>query len=139
MNRIPDKKNIIRILISIGIPLLYLFAVSKMTGLCFETNDDRVITEILSGTLTGEPDGHTVQSNYLLSYPLSVLYRVSVRVPWYGGLLVLCHFLAYAAVLYIHSCCLIYLLKDRVSLCSPAGLEHLTSSCLSSPENVSGL
>lgn len=100
MNRIPDKKNIIRILISIGIPLLYLFAVWKMTGLCFETNDDRVITEILSGTLTGEPDGHTVQSNYLLSYPLSVLYRLSVRVPWYGGLLVLCHFLAYAAVLY---------------------------------------
>lgn len=100
MNRIPDKKNIIRILISIGIPLLYLFAVSKMTGLCFETNDDRVITEILSGTLTGEPDGHTVFLNYLLSYPLSVLYRVFVRIPWYGGLLVLCHFLAYAALLY---------------------------------------
>lgn len=100
MNRIYNKANIIKIIVSIGVPLLYLFAVWKTAGFYFETNDDKVIAEILSGTLTGSPEAHTVQSNYLLSYPLSLLYRISVGIPWYGSMLMLCHFLIYAALLY---------------------------------------
>lgn len=100
MNRIYSKANIIKIIVSIGVPLLYLFAVWKTAGFYFETNDDKVIAEILSGTLTGSPEAHTVFLNYLLSYPLSLLYRLSVRVSWYGCLFVLCYFLIYAALLY---------------------------------------
>ena len=52
------------------------------TGIFFETNDDRYISEILSGTLTGTPEAHTTHVNYL---PLSNanikarLYRPNTR------------------------------------------------------------
>lgn len=100
MNRTYNNVNIIKFLLSICIPLMYIFAVWKATGLYFETNDDKFIADILSGTLTGEPDAHTIYVNYLLSYPLSLLYHVSVQIPWYGGMFVLCHFMIYAALLY---------------------------------------
>ena len=100
MNRIYSKSDVIKMIVSLGIPLVYIFAVWKVTGLYFETNDDRVIAEILSGTLTGRPEAHTVFLNYFLSCLLSLLYHVSGQISWYGCMFVLCHFAIYAALLY---------------------------------------
>lgn len=72
---------------------------SKIAGIFFETNDDKLITEILTGTLAGEPVVHTFYLNYLLSYSLSILYKISIHVPWYGGMLALCHIVVYSALL----------------------------------------
>lgn len=88
-----------RLLWSAGIALLYLLIVWRVAGIYFETNDDRFFTEILSGALTGAPDPHTIYMNYFLSWPLSLLYRVTVGIPWYGIMLITCHFAVYTALL----------------------------------------
>ncbi len=82
-----------------GILFLFFILIWKSAGIYFETNDDKFIAEILSGAVTGEPDGHVVYINYLLSYLLSLLYQIWPGVPWYGVFLVLCHFLMYLALL----------------------------------------
>lgn len=98
MLRIIEKKNLVRIGISAAAGILWLLFLWKGPGICFETNDDKFITEILSGAVTGEPEAHVVYVNYLLSAPLALLYRLMGQVPWYGGLLLLLHFGACAAL-----------------------------------------
>lgn len=93
------RRKITKVLLAAGIFILWLFAVQKTAGICFELNDDRCIGEILSGTMTGEPEARTVYMNWLLGLPLSMLYRVTVRVPWYGGMLALCHLAVYTGLL----------------------------------------
>lgn len=78
---------------------LMVAVVWRKTGIYFETNDDRCISEILSGILTGEPEAHTVYVNYLLALPLSLLYRITAGIPWYGAALVLFQVLAYTGIL----------------------------------------
>ena len=46
--------------ISVGIAAAMLLAVYFRAGIYFESNDDRHITEILSGAFGGRPDAHTV-------------------------------------------------------------------------------
>lgn len=79
--------------------LLIIFFVWKKTGIFFETNDDKYITEILSGVHTGEPDAHAEFINYFLALPISLLYRISNGAPWYGLFLILSQALAYVGVL----------------------------------------
>ncbi|MCM1541496.1 MAG: hypothetical protein NC121_09550 [Blautia sp.] len=69
------------------------------TGIYFETNDDKYITEILCGLETGEPEARAVYVSYLLTLPLSWLYRLAPGVPWYGMTMILLHILTYGAVL----------------------------------------
>lgn len=38
---------------------ILLFIVVKLGG-CYETNNDRIINEIFSGTMTGTPDAHAI-------------------------------------------------------------------------------
>lgn len=71
-----------------------------LTGIFFETNDDRIISEILSGSFTGQAESRVVYVNFLLSVVLKGLYQVSVEVPWYGLYLVLQHILCLTMVLY---------------------------------------
>lgn len=77
-----------------------LLAYNK-TGIFFETNDDRYISEILSGTLTGTPEAHTTYVNYLLCFPLMLLYRITGSVAWYGWMLVLCQIFCYTVLCYL--------------------------------------
>lgn len=99
-------ENMPKMLLAVGLPAFFLIAVYCITGICFETNDDRLITEILSGSMTGEPNACVVYINYLLMAPLSWLYRICPGVPWYGGMLVLLLFLAFFAMIWssYHKC-----------------------------------
>ncbi len=74
------------------LPLWFIYA---KCGVYFEMNDDRMINEILSGVLTGTPDGHAIFLNYLLGGFLAFLYTVAGKVPWFGLLLVGSHLLVY--------------------------------------------
>lgn len=80
---------------------LWIVFIYYKTGILFETNDDRYISEILSGALTGAPEAHTTYVNYLLCLPLMFLYRITGNIAWYGILLVaiqvLCHSILFYA------------------------------------------
>lgn len=93
-----DLKKAAKAFISIFVPLLFGMIVWRTVGICYETNDDVIITKILSGIAAGQPDPHTIYQNYLLALPLHFLYRISANVPWYGGLLILCHVIMYASL-----------------------------------------
>ena len=85
---------------SVGIAAAMLLAVYFRAGIYFESNDDRNITEILSGAFGGRPDAHTVYVNYWLSVLLSGLYRITLQIPWYGLMLLLFHMMSYVCLLY---------------------------------------
>lgn len=78
--------------------LLLLVCVWTVLGNYWETNDDRFIAEILSGSLGGQPEGHVIYVNYILSWPLSLLYRLTDKIPWYGATILLFHVLIYTAL-----------------------------------------
>lgn len=84
----------------------WIFLVYHYAGIVFETNDDRLISEIFSGAMTGAPEAHAYYVNYILGFVLSLLYRMTAAVPWYGGMLVLFQFLCwfFIADLFLASC-----------------------------------
>lgn len=84
-----------KILLSAIISSTFILAILYKTGIYFETNDDRIIAEILSGTFMGAGDAHVVYVNYLLALPLALLYSLTTNVPWYGGMLVLFQFICF--------------------------------------------
>ncbi len=86
-------------LLAFGIVILFAGIVYVSTGFYFQTNDDRIIAEILSGSMTGVPDAHAVYLNYFLSYFLMLLYRINNAVPWYGLYVVSCFLLALYLIL----------------------------------------
>lgn len=94
------KTNLI-ILFSLCIAGLWILLIYAKTGIVFETNDDRYISEILSGTLTGRPDAHATHVNYLLCLPLTLLYRIHGNIAWYGWMLVLTQVLCYTLIGYL--------------------------------------
>ena len=54
-------------------------------------NDDATIESILSGSLLGTPDGHSIYLRYPLSGLLSLLYRLIPSVSWYSLVLLGCY------------------------------------------------
>lgn len=60
---------------SAGIVLVMIAAVYFRAGIYFDTNDDRFLSEILSGVYGEHPEPHTIYMNYLLSLPLTALYK----------------------------------------------------------------
>lgn len=81
-----------RIPLALAMAVIWLFFIYRTAGIFFETNDDRIITEILSGAMTGFPEAHTYYVGCFLGILLSSLYRLTTAVPWYGGMLVLFEF-----------------------------------------------
>ncbi|MGN0167140.1 MAG: hypothetical protein ACI4AB_03790 [Acetatifactor sp.] len=90
-------KAVVRRAVSVIIIVVLFFLAYIKIGFFFETNDDRIINEILSGAITGSPDGHAVFLNPLLSETFAFLYRVTDMIPWYGLFLIttqaVCHML----------------------------------------------
>ncbi|MCD8132139.1 MAG: hypothetical protein LUE16_12890 [Lachnospiraceae bacterium] len=78
-------------ILAAGMVILFMIFIFAAAGVYYETNDDRIITEFLSGSMTGEPDARVIYQNYLLSYPLMLLYSITVMVPWYGIFLIGAH------------------------------------------------
>ncbi len=66
----------------------------------YETNDDMAIALFVNGA-KGSYDAHLVYSNYLLGLGLSVLYRLTVRLPWYALAQYAALFLSFTAILYV--------------------------------------
>ena len=86
-------------LMAFAISIVYILFVHFFMGIYFSTNDDRFMGELLSGAITGSFDTHLVYVNYLLALPLSLLYRITTDVSWFGILLVLFHWLSCFCIL----------------------------------------
>ena len=50
-------------------------------GLWFETEDDAVIHNLLSGFITGKPEWHTLYNSPLLTVPMTWFYSIAPGVP----------------------------------------------------------
>ena len=84
--------SLIRNLITVGTILLFAsFLWIKDMGVYFETNDDRIIAEILSGVHSLTQDPHTIHENYLLMLPLSLLYYFRSVMVWVEPAFVPCN------------------------------------------------
>lgn len=88
------------LLVSVLTNLILFIMLYYFLGFYFETNDDKYITEILTGTFSQGPEAHTVFVNYLLSLVWAWLYRMVSFVPWYGGSLILFEWAACTCINY---------------------------------------
>ena len=79
---------------------LFVVLTGIVFPLYFDLNDDSMMEMILSGAYTGEPASRNIQSYYPLSLLLSLFYRISRSVDWYGLFLVLLQGLSLGLVLY---------------------------------------
>lgn len=67
-----------------------------LLGICFDVyydlNDDMMMKDIMAGVYSGVPDGHNMQTLYVLGGLISLCYRLCRTIPWYGLFLCLCQF-----------------------------------------------
>ncbi len=81
-----NKNSIITILTLAANCILF----SLLFDFYYDLNDDVMMKDIMSGVYTGTPDGHNMQTLYLLGASISFFYRLCRSIPWYGLFLFLC-------------------------------------------------
>ncbi|MDE5818580.1 MAG: hypothetical protein K2N41_05125 [Lachnospiraceae bacterium] len=82
-------------LFTLAATLLCAIAVGYFYDCYYDLNDDVLIKDILAGTYTGTPEGRNIQMLYPVGFLISVLYRLSPTLPWYGIFLCTCHALCF--------------------------------------------
>lgn len=70
--------------------LVNIAALSIFFDFYYDLNDDFFMRDIMSGAYTGAPDGHNIQTLYVLGAFISLFYRLCRPLPWYGLFLLLC-------------------------------------------------
>lgn len=86
MKRMTGKVEVvIKSVVAALISLCFLVTIYKLGGIWFETNDDVIISEMLSGKITGTPEFHSPYVGALVMWPISLLYRLCGGIPWWGG------------------------------------------------------
>lgn len=65
-------------------------ALSLLFDFYYDLNDDFFMRDIMSGAYTGTPDGHNIQTLYVLGAFISLFYRLCRTLPWYGFFLLFC-------------------------------------------------
>ena len=106
-----EINNKFKAIISLVAAICFIAAVYFMGGIWFENNDDVFISELLSGKITGAPEFRCKYVGTLITWPLSLLYRVLPMVPWWGIFL----FLILTAVVWINVYCA---MRQAASWCS---------------------
>ncbi len=81
-----NKNGIITMLIMAVNTLL----MSLFFDFYYDLNDDVMMKNIMAGVYTGTPDGHNMQTLYILGAVISLCYRLCREIPWYGLFLFLC-------------------------------------------------
>ncbi|MBD5509436.1 MAG: hypothetical protein HDR05_15700 [Lachnospiraceae bacterium] len=70
--------------------LVNITALSFFFDFYYDLNDDFFMRDIMSGAYTGAPDGHNVQTLYVLGAFISLFYKLCGTLPWYGLFLLFC-------------------------------------------------
>lgn len=79
-------------MIAIAAILINIVVLSLLFDFYYDLNDDCFMRDIMSGSYTGTPDGHNVQTLYVLGAFISLFYRLCRPLPWYGVFLIFCQF-----------------------------------------------
>lgn len=97
--------------IAVGLTIVCnIVLISSFFDFYYDLNDDVLMKDIMSGVYTGTPDGHNMQTLYLLGVFLSFCYKLYRNAPWYGLFLCLCQF----GSLYFVGVRLLQLCKKRI-------------------------
>lgn len=80
-------KNCIMAILTIIVNLVLL---SVYFDFYYDLNDDVMIKDIMAGVYTGTPDGHNMQTLYILGAFISLCYKLCRPVAWYGLFLLFC-------------------------------------------------
>lgn len=70
--------------------LVNVVALGLFFDFYYDLNDDFFMRDIMSGAYTGTPDGHNVQTLYVLGAFISLFYKLCRTLPWYGLFLLVC-------------------------------------------------
>lgn len=70
--------------------LIYIVILSVRFDFYYDLNDDVFMRDIVAGSYTGTPDGHSIYMLYPLGIFISLLYKLCRGLPWYGLFLLLC-------------------------------------------------
>lgn len=89
-----------RLLISILISACFMASVYFLCGIWFETSDDVAISELLSGKIIGSSEFHCPYVRTFISWPISLLYRLTDGIPWWGMFIFIVLFVVVAINLY---------------------------------------
>lgn len=76
-----------RFVLALLISCSYILAVYCACEMWFETNDDVFLSELMSGKITGNPEFRCTFLNPIVAFPISLLYRITTAVPWWGILI----------------------------------------------------
>ena len=72
--------------------LINAVAMSVCFDFYYDLNDDVMMKDVMAGVYAGTPDGHNMQTLYLLGAFISLCYKICRALPWYGLFLCLCQF-----------------------------------------------
>ena len=87
-HRFPEKyKNCIIVMLTIIVNLILL---SVCFDFYYDLNDDVMMKNIMAGVYTGTPDGHNMQTLYILGAFISLCYKLCRPFAWYGLFLLFC-------------------------------------------------
>lgn len=75
-------------IISAIISLVYFLAILQYYPAVYAINDDRAMYRIISGEMTGKPDGHAIFILYPLSFLMSKLFEVIPVIDWYALMMI---------------------------------------------------
>ena len=70
--------------------LVNILVLSIRFDFYYDLNDDVFMRNVMSGAYTGMPDGHNVQTLYILGAFISLFYKLYRALPWYGIFLLVC-------------------------------------------------
>lgn len=100
-----DKRGRLTNLIIAIIAVVILMLFTGINFDCYyDLNDDVLMKDILSGAYTGVPESRNIQMLWLLGFIISLLYRISGRIPWYGLFLCFCQLAAAGIIVYRTLC-----------------------------------
>lgn len=93
-NNIFDRVKRYRIAFEIAAGILFLLIIYTKSNVYFETNDDTIISYLLSGSIISKPQIRIFDYVHVFeTIPLVLLYKVIPFVPWYGLYILICHLL----------------------------------------------
>ena len=75
------EKWLERLLPVLLVVILY-FVCAGRGGFFYSSNDDSMLTDILSGSYSGKPDAHDIYHIYPLAAVFAVLYKLFPEIPW---------------------------------------------------------
>ena len=94
------QEEIQNIVLPVFVTIIMFILCGFLFDCYYDLNDDMVIKDILAGSYTGKPDGHTYQLLYPLGLVLSKVYVLFRGAPVFGIFLSACFFVSFVLIGY---------------------------------------